>query len=191
MDRIQQFKSDFFVTKIGTPKQLNDLKEQILLAKENEKEPMGMNNDGCWRSNAKYENIEWLTEGLQKATAEACEYYMVHDSEFKNFIEKYHISWDYWTNVNEPDSMNVLHSHVADVFTAVFYVQGSGTGALKFVNPANLLNNCNFRSPFVRDCLVFPSDGELILWPAWVPHQVERNESKRQRINLAFSIQVI
>tara|TARA_B110000503_G_scaffold54500_1_gene87556 strand:+ start:2237 stop:2812 length:576 start_codon:yes stop_codon:yes gene_type:complete len=190
MERIAQFKSDFFVTKHGTKDQIEDLKAQILTAKEVDIDPMRMNNENCWRSNTKYKNIEWLTDFVRDATAYACEHYFSHDSTFKELVPERRIGWDYWTNVNEPGSINVMHSHVADSFVAVYYIQGKNTGPLKFVNPANILTNCNPRSPFVRDCLVYPSDGELVLWPGWVPHEVLRNESDRQRINLAFSIQV-
>lgn len=190
MERVEQFRSDFWVTKVGTPKQIEDLKKQILSAKEQNIDPMSMNNDGTWRSNAKYENIDWLGDAIKETTATASEFYMQGDTEFAKHIVEHKIKWDYWTNVNEPGSINVLHTHVADSFTAVYYVQGKDTGALRFVNPANTLNNVNVRSPFSRDCLVFPGDGELVLWPGWIPHEVLRNESDRQRINLAFSIQV-
>jgi uncharacterized protein (TIGR02466 family) len=190
MERVAQFKSDFFVAKHGTAQQIEDLKLQILAAKDADEYPMQLNNDNCWRSNAKYKNIEWLTDFVKDATAYACEHYFAHDSTFKELVKERAINWNYWTNVNEPGSINVMHSHVEDSFAAVYYVQGKNTGPLKFVNPANILTNCNARSPFVRDCVVHPSDGELILWPAWVPHEVLRNESTRQRINLAFSIQV-
>ena len=33
-----------------------------------------------------------------------------------------------------------------------------------------------------------PKDGLLILWPGWVPHEVEENKSDQQRINLAWGI---
>jgi len=190
MERVTQFKSDFFVERTGTLEQIEDLKNQILKAKDNDTAPMRMNNDKCWRSNQEYNNIEWLTNFIKDVVAHACDHYFVHDTTFKDNVPERKILLDYWTNVNEPDSINVTHSHVADSFTCVYYVQGKDTGPLKFINPANLLNNCSPRSPFVRDCLVYPSDGELILWPGWVPHEVLRNESDRQRINLAFSIQV-
>lgn len=190
MERVAQFKSDFFVEKVGTSDQIEELKQQILGAKESDNEPMLMNNEGCWRSNVQYKNIEWLTNFIRGLTAHACDHYFVHDPTFKEHVPERKIFLDYWTNVNDPGSINVLHSHVADSFTCVYYVQGTGTGPLKFINPANLLNNCSPRSPFTRDSYVYPSDGELILWPGWVPHEVLRNESDRQRINLAFSIQV-
>ena len=33
-----------------------------------------------------------------------------------------------------------------------------------------------------------PKDGMLILWPAWVPHEVIENKSNRQRINIAWGL---
>ena len=64
------------------------------------------------------------------------------------------------------------------------------TGKLTFINPANILNECNLKSPFVRNYSVEPKDGDLFIWPAWIPHKVDRNESDRQRINLAFNINI-
>ena len=40
----------------------------------------------------------------------------------------------------------------------------------------------------IRSYGVTPKDGDLFIWPGWVPHQVEENKSNQQRINLAFSI---
>ena len=190
MKRVAQFKSDFFVEKFGTKKQHADLLKQILEVKSNNSDSMNMSNDDCWRSDAKYQDIDWLIEDVHNAVVYACDHYMAHDNTFKEHISDYKIDIDYWTNVNEPGSTNVLHSHNADTFAAVYYLQGKNTGGLKFSNPANLLNDCNPRSPFVRDCIVHPGDGDLVLWPGWVPHEVLRNNSNRQRINLAFSIQV-
>jgi len=190
MERIAQFKSDFFVEKFGTAEQQSTLLSQILKAKEDDAGTMFMSNNNCWRSNVRYQDIDWLLKGVQEVAAYACEHYFVHDYTFKEHIKDHQIGIDYWTNVNELGSTNVLHNHVADSFVGVYYLQGKNTGGLKFINPANLLSDCNPRSPFVRECVVHPTDGELILWPAWVPHEVLRNESDRQRINIAFSIQV-
>ena len=34
-------------------------------------------------------------------------------------------------------------------------------------------------------------DGDLLIWPAWVPHFVEENKSNKQRINIASNIKLI
>ncbi len=190
MERVNLFRSDFFVGRVGNQDQITDLSKQMLVSQESDTDAITNSNDRCWRSTVKYDNIDWLLDGVKILTENAIDYYSSLDSTFKNHITKNHITIDYWTNINKPASRNVLHSHVADSFAAVYYVQGTKTGPLKFINPANVLNDCNSVSPFVREVLVHPHDGELILWPAWVPHEVEVNQSDRDRMNIAFTIQV-
>jgi len=36
-----------------------------------------------------------------------------------------------------------------------------------------------------------PKDGDLVMWPSWIPHQVERNESNIQRVCIAFNIRFL
>ena len=100
------------------------------------------------------------------------------------------VKFSYWTNVNEYNASNVLHTHNKDTFTATYYLQGSSTGTLNFVNPANMTLECSNISPMTRSVAVQPEDGDLFVWPGWVPHEVVPNPSQRQRINIAFSIQV-
>ena len=52
-------------------------------------------------------------------------------------------------------------------------------------------NDCNQKSPYIRNVKVEPQDGDLLIWPAWVPHLVERNESNKQRINIAINIKLV
>ena len=35
-----------------------------------------------------------------------------------------------------------------------------------------------------------PKDNSLVLFPSWVPHEVEENKSDRQRINIAFNVTI-
>ena len=103
-------------------------------------------------------------------------------------LDKSKVSFFYWTNVNQPHSRNVMHSHIESHFSAVYYLQATDTGNLRLTNPANILGNCNSTAPFVKDIVFTPKDGDLIMWPSWVPHEVETNFSARERINLVFDI---
>jgi len=146
-------------------------------------------NDKCWRSSYQYKNINWLISELQLKIDEAVEFYSKDIVFLKNF-KKNKFEIFYWTNINAPLSRNVLHSHKNSIFSAVYYIQGTGTGSLRLINPANTLGDCNRLSPFTRDFYFNPKDRDLILWPAWVPHEVEINESTRERINIVFDIKL-
>ena len=183
------FHSDLFIKEnLGTEEQRKDLKKQILQAKEDDRGTQGGGNPGCWRSNALYE-MKWLYGAMKDLVTEANEIYFEKDSVFKYYIDKSeNLDYNIWTNVNEVGSKNVIHSHKTDAWAGIYYVQAEETGNLMFYNPANLLNECKFNSPFVRNTGILPKDGMLVLWPAWIPHEVIENKSNQQRINIAWGI---
>ena len=168
-----------------------DLRRQILETKNTEGTALTENNPNCWRSNANYQNLDWLMKATQELTMRAAEYYFEMDEFFKGYVTQKRININYWTNVNDPGGGNVLHTHEKDCFAAVYYLDAEDTGLIHFSNPANVLNQCNRQSPFTRAMSLPPEDNSLILWPAWIPHEVEVNHSNKQRINLAFSIMVM
>ena len=52
----------------------------------------------------------------------------------------------------------------------------------------NLTESCHPHAPYTSRYALSPEDGQLILWPAWMPHETEVNKSNMQRINVAFNI---
>jgi uncharacterized protein (TIGR02466 family) len=144
-------------------------------------------NVGCWRSTHKYSNIDWLMLQVLDLVKTARTYYDQLDQVFAGHPRD-NIKIEYWTNVNSPGSRNILHSHKNSHFSCVYYLQGTDTGDLRLINPANMLGDCNISAPFVRDFYFSPKDRDLILWPSWIPHEVEPNHSARERINIVFDI---
>ena len=190
MDKIiPLFHSDVFIKEnVGTDEQREDLKKQIIHAKENDIGTQGGGNDGCWRSDAKYE-MDWLYDEMRSLSNEVNNIYFESDPTYKMLLKKCdNREFGVWTNVNEVGSKNVLHTHTEDAWAGIYYVQSEGTGNLSFSNPANLLQQCNHNSPFTRKVGLKPEDGMLVIWPGWVPHEVEENKSDQQRINLAWGV---
>ena len=91
----------------------------------------------------------------------------------------------------EIGSGNVLHSHkFFSSFSGIYYIQGKDTGNLVFYNTQNLMHDCYTKSPFTKKFKMNPKDNSLVLFPSWVPHEVEENKSDRQRINIAFNVTI-
>lgn len=174
---------------VGNDQQCNELKEQIFNIRHTPSS--SLTNDRCWRSEHRYYNIDWLLEEIKFKVFQAIEYYSQKDrmfgTAFEN-IDRNELQIFYWTNINQPMSRNVLHSHKSAIFSGVYYIQGTDTGALRIINPANVLGDCNNYSPFTRDFYYDPTDRDLILWPSWLPHEVESNVSNRERINIAYDV---
>ena len=171
---------------IGTDAQVKTLKDEILNLKSTQQSTT-FSNAGCWRGQQPLQNVGFLLDAIDRMVLDNIKEYSKKDQFFANNVEpKWNI--DYWMNVNEPGSRNEMHSHSPSVFSGTYYLQGTGTGELRLINPANILNNCNVQAPFVRDARIAPNDKDLLMWPAWIPHEVLTNFSDRQRINIAYDI---
>lgn len=144
-------------------------------------------NSGCWRGTQQLTTVEFLLNEIEKLTTESIDYYSNKDPIFASRVQQ-EFTIHYWTNINKPGSRNVMHAHKPGVLSGVYYIQGTDTGDLRIINPANMLGECNPQSPFTRDFFFTPKDRDLIMWPSWLPHEVEPNPSNRDRINIAFDV---
>ena len=174
---------------IGNDSQVADLLKQISEIRHEPGAPRS--NDGCWRSAHVYKNVDWLLKAITDKCFRAIELYSKKDHFFAQEMEtlgKHNLKINYWTNINQPQSRNAMHSHKSAIFSGVYYIQGTDTGSLRIINPANILGDCNNSSPFTRDFNYLPQDRDLVLWPSWLPHEVEHNNSDIERINIAYDV---
>jgi len=189
------FRADFFVKReIGTPEEREALLKQI--RDRQQQDPAGVNrsNDGCWRGNfddrSPLQMCGWLYKEIDELLTKAHELYKDEDHVYSTFERNGQVVINMWANINQHGSRNTYHSHKAHHYVGVYYLQGTDTGSLIMANPANVLGDCNLEAPYTHDFAFAPKDGDLVLWPAWVPHEVEPNLSNRERINLAFNIKL-
>ena len=180
--------ADVFVKNVGTPEQRQQLIDEAWSAYNINDETIGVSYSGCWRSYFSYNNLEWLISEVKQAVNESVFYYQQQDPIYTNkcqFFGDAHIS--YCTNINQIGSKIESHDHKLYQYVAVYYLQGTGTGDIIFSNPA-MTEGCNSYAPFVGPYAFSPNDGDLFIWPAWLPHGTETNRSNRNRINITFDI---
>lgn len=107
---------------------------------------------------------------------------------------------NYWVNINKKHCYNIEHTHPGCLLSAVFYVKiPENSGKINFLNPnANLLEsylvpkNLNINKNLFDYTLssvfsVEPKESCLIIFPSWLSHQVEPNNSDEDRISIAFN----
>jgi len=149
-----------------------------------EKDPKGMiaTNEGCWRSAEKYKCEQELFKPISMILASWTDHY------FPNIPLDADIT--YWTNVNEPGSSNLFHTHYmanADL-SGVYYVQGAGTGIIRFSTHEQLYRMIPPHMPHANMIGHDPYDGDILLFPSYLLHDVTPNPHKsRQRISIAFN----
>lgn len=189
MQKFNVIAADLFVENVGTPEQIAELKNEALEQQKLDPTGLAFTNEKCWRSRFKYKNIDWLVQEIGSLVEKAIAHYCEVDPLYKKKVSLYkNPEIDYWTNINEPLSKNSLHNHKTYHYVACYYIQADNTGDLVYHNPTNIMEECNPTSPFVSRVCFSPKSGDLVVWPAWLPHEVETNFSNQQRINIAFNI---
>ncbi len=100
-----------------------------------------------------------------------------------------------WLNVNDNrQCMNIEHVH-NDTFSGVFYLKApEKSGKLNIINPGinNLWSGISFaqqKNQFTSTRIkIEPVEGNIILFPSYLPHSVETNDHDDDRISIAFNI---
>ena len=187
MQKCKLFRADLFVeNNVGTDQEYKNLLTQINNARAQHLKVTENSNAGCWRSETQYANIDWLIIEMRRLLDEFIKEYR-SELEHKN-LDFNKVGYFYWTNINQPGSRNARHAHSKSHFSAVYYLQGANTGPLRLINPGNSLSECDGNAPYIADVIYPPKDRDLIMWPAWVPHEVDTNLSNKERINVVFDI---
>jgi uncharacterized protein (TIGR02466 family) len=99
-----------------------------------------------------------------------------------------------WVNYNDFGQHTGEHTHPNDVLTIVFYIaKPKDTAELQILDP--LLYHWG-NTPVGTNNTVFWRDvpaevGEVVIFPGWMLHRVDINESKEQRISITINIHII
>jgi uncharacterized protein (TIGR02466 family) len=104
-----------------------------------------------------------------------------------------------WFHVTRSGAYFATHNHPMASWSGVYCVDPGDTtegenGALSFINPAAVANmfvdrgNYRMIPPFsVRNFLIRPRAGELLLFPSYLLHQVMPYQGARERLTIAFN----
>ena len=116
----------------------------------------------------------------------------IYDNEH---IDRYARLGNMWANINPPDGMNQPHVHPNSLFSGVYYVKSQPkSGRLKIYDPRpGIQYSMPIRKPgnpgkdLWREAYIDPIPGRIIMFPAWLWHSVEPNESNDIRISVSFN----
>jgi len=100
-----------------------------------------------------------------------------------------------WANINPPGGMNRAHQHPNSLWSGVYYVKApKNCGHLKIDDPRNSASMIRPRqkegpvpSRLYRETHYEAIDGRLIMFPSWLIHCVDPNESNEIRISVSFN----
>jgi uncharacterized protein (TIGR02466 family) len=100
-----------------------------------------------------------------------------------------------WANVSRKGAYNGLHNHPRCHWSGVYYVDigeespdWPDSGALEFIDPrGSVYMHPNPHLPFGQPLKVRPQEASIVLFPAWLLHQVHPYYGERDRVSIAFN----
>ena len=100
-----------------------------------------------------------------------------------------------WANINPPGGSNRAHIHPNSLWSGVYYVKApQNSGQLKIEDPRSVALMSRPRQKDVpkpdrllREHHYEPKTGRLIMFPSWLNHCVDPNNSNDIRISVSFN----
>ncbi len=160
------------------------LKKEILEVRAKEPEGLPGSNANCWRSVHKYSCEEELLKPINLILEEYQTYYLKRPNAPAKII--------YWSNINDFGGGNLFHTHYrADAdLSGVYYVQGKDTGSIKFATHEQMYFMIPPHMPYSKMVAHEPNDGDILLFPSYLLHEVTINTSDKKRITIGFNIKL-
>jgi uncharacterized protein (TIGR02466 family) len=168
----------------------NDSITQYCYKVRNEKPGVNISNKGGWHSN---ELILPIPNALNQLFNDL--------TIFVNEVPSRHtgvsnlILGNWWININGEHDYNMSHDHQNSILSGVYYVsvpeENMGDLVLHRGDTAEFfLTSKVKREPTMTNALSVPcpvKESMFYLFPSWVKHSVERNNTKSERISIAFN----
>lgn len=127
-----------------------------------------------------------------------------------NLIKKFGFKSDLymgnmWVNINQNKDFNKIHMHPNSLLSGVFYVKTpKNCGRIVFKNPNPyhffFIENLTIHNQLEIEryngfnsaiWVITPKPNLLLLFPSWLEHHVEPNESNETRISYSFNLKPI
>ena len=191
------FPSPVFQFKIENSESLNkQLTEYIYDLKKNDDKGIQRSNVNGWHSknfkiekdNVPYNFIKSIHVHIKEV--------IVEGFGWKYVPEKVGIS-EIWAIINQKNTFNKSHNHPGSYLSAAYYVKAPhDCGNIHFYDPNEIKK---FNSPAIEQLTelstsgfsIKPEEGNLLLFPSYLYHDVGKNNSDSDRIVISFNVSIL
>ena len=184
------FPTPVYIKEIPNARELNFYLEKNIL-QWNKKDPKGVNktNVNGWHSKTdmnKREEYNPLTKQLFNMQEEIFE---------KEYLTEKPVLGNMWANINYPGGYNRPHLHPNSLFSGVYWIKApEKSGHLMLYEPrpgvqCTMPNRKEGKLPpeLWREVHYTPKAGTVVMFPAWLWHEVQPNKSNDIRISVSFN----
>ena len=173
------------------------IREEVLqyIYQQKKKDPEGVekSNAGGWQSKSKYASFENIL--IDTVLKEVVDYFSIK----KIFKENVGLKiTNLWININPKGAYNQRHVHPDAHMSGVWWIKApKNSGKLWFNNHQAFDRFAEFESysegfkestSTYVDYYLEPEDGGMVVFPAFLSHNVGENESNQERISVSFNI---
>ena len=188
MHRDLHFPTPIYIADIKHPT-LNQELERDIMAWANKDKGIRRTNVKGWHSTTNMANLPEYRKLVNMLFA--CQK-TIYDQEH---YESEPYLGNMWANVNPPGGMNRAHQHTNSLWSGVYYIKApKNCGNLKIDDPRSSAAMCRPRqkegekpSRLFREIQYEPIAGRCIMFPSWLMHCVDPNESNDIRISVSFN----
>ena len=190
------FPDPIFHYKLENYKQINkELLNYILELQKKDKKGNNRSNRGGWHS----PNFDIVNPGPPIDFINSFKVFL------KNIIED-EIGWEYvpnkqrivamWAIINKKNSYNVKHNHQNCYLSSAYYIKKpENSGDITFYDPKEVKT---YRFPEVErntsysaeSITVKPKEGDLLIFPSYLYHDVGVNLSDEERVVVSFNVDI-
>ena len=196
------FPTPIFAIDVPDSAALNAELRQVIEQREKSQPSSHFSNQGGWQSSSDMDR--WGGAGAIKLLAIGRN--LANRSTTDREGKPVTVAWraNMWANINRSGHGNEFHSHPGSFWSAVYYVDDGGIsadpslgGELEFMDPrgpgpAMYAPHLAFAMPgglsVGANEVVHPKSGRLVMFPAWLLHQVRPYRGTAERISIAFNL---
>ena len=96
-----------------------------------------------------------------------------------------------WLSLFKKGNYGQVHNHSPSTIAGVYYYQSNEKDGRLFFRTSNpYYQSNNIFKNLKEDLLIEPKQGLLVLFPGWLNHGIQTNETDDDRISLSFNIEV-
>ena len=101
-----------------------------------------------------------------------------------------------WAIINKKNDFNVLHSHPNAFLSAAYYVSAPENCGKFFIEHLNMAKKNYYPEILQNNQLnaqvagLEVNEGDLLIFPGYLPHKVGMNESDQDRVVISFNVEI-
>ena len=183
------FPTPIYIQEVPNAVELNQYLEQKIIQWSQQNKGVSKTNAGGWHSTTdmnRKEEYNVLTKELFNMQEEIFK---------KEFLTQKPVLGNMWANINYPGNSNRPHLHPNSLFSGVYWVKApEKSGSLMLYEPrpgvhTTMPNRKEVKLPpeLWREIHYTPRAGTIVMFPAWLWHEVKPNESNDTRISVSFN----